>query len=164
MTDMTMDAPKRPTMLTVICILSFIGGAIGLWGGYANAFTDFPQERVEESKVQLQEMIDQLGSDHPMIGMLEQGIAMNEKNLEHAKPIGYSNLVLSIISIAGVWLMWKLKKSGFWLYLVASIGGLISTFYFLGGDGLFANLTTIFTTVITVLFIILFAVNLKHMH
>ena len=101
-------AAKRPTLLTVICILSFIGGAIGLWGGYANAFTDFPQKQVEESKNQLQEMTDQVGADSPMIGLLEDGLAMNEKNLENAKPIGYSNLVLSLISITGVWLMWNI--------------------------------------------------------
>lgn len=163
MNDMTMDAPKRPTLLTVICILSFIGGAIGLWGGYAGAFTDFPQKRVEDSKTQLQEMIDQGGTDNPMIGLLEQGVAMNEKILEHAKPIGYSNLIVSLISLAGVWMMWNLKKTGFWLYLVAAIGGLASGFYFLGSDGLFANITTIGSTVVTVVFIILFGVNLKHM-
>lgn len=163
MTTTPPGAAKRPTLLTVICILSFIGGAIGLWGGYANAFTDFPQKQVEESKNQLQEMTDQVGADSPMIGLLEDGLAMNEKNLENAKPIGYSNLVLSLIGITGVWLMWNLRKTGFWIYLVASVGGLTSAFYFLGGEGLFANITTILTTIITVIFIILFGVNVKHM-
>ena len=163
MNDTTTGASKRPTLLTVICILSFIGGAIGLWGGYAGAFTDFPQKQVEDSKTQLQEMVDQVGTDHPMVDLLEQGVAMNEKTLEHAKPIGYSNLIVSLIGIAGVWMMWNLKKTGFWLYLLASIGGLASGFYFLGTDSLFANITTIGSTIITVVFIILFGVNLKHM-
>ena len=164
MTDMTMDAPKRPTMLTVLCILSFIGGAIGLWGGYASAFTDYPQKQVEESKVQLQGMIDQVGPDHPVIGIMEGSVALNEKNLEHAKPIGYSNLVISLIGLAGVWMMWKLKKTGFWLYLLASVAGLVSAFYFLGVDGLFAGITTIAATVITIVFVILYGVNVRHMH
>ncbi|HMZ49689.1 MAG TPA: hypothetical protein PLP28_11980, partial [Flavobacteriales bacterium] len=55
MTDMTMDAPKRPTLLTVLCILSFIGGILGLWDGYKNAFTDAPQKALEEAKAQVQE-------------------------------------------------------------------------------------------------------------
>ncbi|HMU15766.1 MAG TPA: hypothetical protein PKE53_17390 [Flavobacteriales bacterium] len=163
MTDMTMDAPKRPTLLTVLCILSFIGGILGLWDGYKNAFTDAPQKALEEAKAQVQESMDQLGSDNPMAGMMNDMIATAEKGVENAKTLGYSNLAFSLISLAGVWMMWNLKKTGFWLYLLASIGGLAVMFSVLGGGGLFANITSILAVVITAVFIILYGVNLKHM-
>jgi len=158
MTDMTMDAPKRPTLLTVLCILSF-----RLWDGYKNAFTDAPQKALEEAKAQVQESMDQLGSDNPMAGMMNDMIATAEKGVENAKTLGYSNLAFSLISLAGVWMMWNLKKTGFWLYLLASIGGLAVMFSVLGGGGLFANITSILAVVITAVFIILYGVNLKHM-
>lgn len=163
MNDMTMDAPKRPTLLTVICILSFLGGAWGLWEGYKSAFTDAPQRDLEEAKVKIQESIDQMGADNPMAGMMDEMMAVAEKSVENAKTTGYSNLVFSLISLAGVWLMWNLKKMGFWLYLIASVGGLAVTFMVLGGGGLFANITSIVAVLITVLFLILYGVNLKHM-
>lgn len=163
MSDMTMDAPKRPTLLTVICILSFIGGALGLWEGYKNAFTDAPAKDLEEAKVQIQESLEQLGADNPMAGMMEETLAMAEKSVENAKTLGYSNLAFSLISLVGVWLMWNLKKTGFWLYLLASVGGLVVMFSVLGGGGLFANITSIVAVIITVVFIILYGVNLKHM-
>ena len=90
-------------------------------------------------------------------------IATAEKGDENAKTLGYSNLAFSLISLAGVWMMWNLKKTGFWLYLLASIGGLAVMFSVLGGGGLFANITSILAVVITAVFIILYGVNLKHM-
>lgn len=112
---------KRPTLLTVLCILSFIGGLYGLWEGYRSAFTDAPQRELEKARTQMQETIDQVGADHAMAGMMEEMIATTEKNVEQAKPMGYANIALSLLSLAGVWLMWNLKRMGFWLYLAASI-------------------------------------------
>lgn len=163
MNDMTMDAPKRPTLLTVICILSFLGGAYGLWEGYKSAFTDAPQRELEEAKVKIQESMDQMGADNPMAGMMDEMMAVAEKSVENAKTLGYSNLAFSLISLAGVWLMWNLKKNGFWLYLIASVGGLVVMFSVLGGGGIFANTSLIVGAVFSILFIILYGVNLKHM-
>jgi hypothetical protein len=39
----------RPTFLTVLCILSFLMGAWGLWNGIEGAFTDQPQRDLEEA-------------------------------------------------------------------------------------------------------------------
>ena len=128
MNDMTMDAPKRPTLLTVICILSFLGGSYGLWEGYKSAFTDAPQRDLEEAKVKIQESLDQMGADNPMAGMMDEMMEVAEKTVENATTLGYSNIVFSLLSLAGVWLMWNLKKTGFWLYLVASVGSLAVMF------------------------------------
>ena len=163
MNDMTMDAPKRPTLLTVICILSFIMGAIGLWSGYMTAFTDKPQRDLEKMHVQNQEMIDQMGDANPMLTQtMESGIAMQENVVAHAKPMGYGGLVFSVISVIGVWLMWNLKKNGFWLYLLAAIGGLVIDFMYMTG-GLMANIGIGGGILITAVFVILYGVNLKHM-
>jgi hypothetical protein len=59
--------------------------------------------------------------------------------------------------------MWNLKKNGFWIYVVAAVGGLVVPMVFLGG-GLLTALGVGFMGLISVVFIILYAVNLKHMH
>ena len=156
-------AAKRPTLLTVICILSFIMGAIGLWSSYMTAFTDKPQRDLEKLHVQNQEMIDQMGDASPMITQtMESGIAMQENVVAHAKPMGYGGLVISLVSVVGVWLMWNLKKNGFWLYLLSAIGGLVIDFMYMTG-GLMANIGIGFGILITAVFVILYGVNLKHM-
>lgn len=163
MNDPNTGAAKRPTLLTVICILSFIMGAIGLWTGYRSAFTDGPQKDLDKARAQSQEMLDQLGDSNPMMTeMMENSIRMQENMLEHAKPIGYSGLVMNLIGLVGIWLMWKLKKNGFWLYLLSTIGGTATGFMFMEG-GFFANLVIGFAVLISIIFVILYAVNLKHM-
>jgi hypothetical protein len=156
---------QRPTLLTVICILSFIAGAVGLWSGYRNAFTSAPQEAIEEARVKMEEAQAQMGdANMPMMQeMFDSAIIMAEKAAEHAREMGYGEIFFALISLFGVWNMWNLKKMGFWIYLAATIGGLAMPLAFLGG-GLMTIIGLGFSGLISVVFIILYAVNLKHMH
>jgi hypothetical protein len=158
-------APQRPTLLTVICILSFIAGAFSLWSGFQNAFTDAPQQAVEEAKAKMEEAMAQMGDQGmPMVQeMMESTITMAEKAAENAKPMGYGEIALALLSLFGVWNMWNLKKNGFWMYVAASVGGLVMPLVFLGG-GLMTIIGLGFGGLISIVFIILYAVNLKHMH
>lgn len=97
-----------------------------------------------------------------MTKMMESGMVMAEKAAENAKPIGYSNIILSLLSLFGVWQMWNLKKSGFWMYVAASVAGLVVPMVFLGG-GMLTLMSVGFGGLISIVFIILYAVNLKHM-
>ncbi len=164
MTDYNPVAPKRPTLLTVLCILSFIAGAYGLFDGARNAFTNKPQEDLTEAKVKMEETMEQLGDDASGMvkNMMDSAMDMAEKAVEHAKPMGYASIALSALSLLGVWMMWNLKRNGFWMYLAAAIAGLMVPIYFLGGS-LTAILSVGFMGLITLIFIILYAVNLKHM-
>jgi hypothetical protein len=165
MNEMNTGAPQRPTMLTVICILSFIAGVWGLWGGVQSAFTDAPQREFEEAKVAMDEAMAQVGDqgNEMVTKMMDSAMVMAEKSVEQAVPMGYTNIALSLLSLFGVWLMWNLKKNGFWMYLVAAVGGLVAPMVFLGG-GLLTLMGVGFMGLISVIFIILYAVNLKHMH
>lgn len=104
-------APARPTLLTVICILSFVAGAFGLWSGIKNAFTDAPQTELQEARAQMEEAMAQVGdSGNEMVSkMMESAMTMAEKAAENAKQIGYANILLSLLSLFGVWQMWNLK-------------------------------------------------------
>ena len=95
--------------------------------------------------------------------LMEEGIALSEKAAEHAKPLGITALVLSLISLYGVWLMWNLQKQGFWYYTVASILGVLVPLYFLGFN-MVAIMGLGFGAFVSILFIVLYAVNLKHMY
>lgn len=95
--------------------------------------------------------------------MMESAIALAEKSAENAKPLGYVALATSLLSLLGVWLMWNLRRMGFGIYVVASLLGLLVPFAFLGFD-LMTFIGLGVGGFITVLFIILYAVNLKHMH
>lgn len=160
----TTTAPSRPTLLTVICILSFIFGVWTLWDAIKDAFTDSPQQELVEARAEMEQVIANAQGPGAEVAtrMAEEGIQFAERAVVHAKPMGYAYIVLSILSLLGVWLMWNLKRNGFWLYLVSAVAGLIVPVYFMGG-GLLTMLGVAGMGLISLVFIILYAVSLKHM-
>ncbi|MCB0792497.1 MAG: hypothetical protein H6595_03295 [Flavobacteriales bacterium] len=169
MTDITMPhgrAQQRPTLLTIICVLSAIAGLWGLWGGVQNAFTGKADRELAEAEAKMEEVRGQLqGQPGGAFAerMMDSAMELARKAAENAKPMGYASIALALLSLFGVWHMWNLRRSGFWYYLLAAIGSLLVPVVFLGG-GLMTVLSVGFFGLITIVFVILYAVNLKHMH
>lgn len=169
MTDTTtppIDIRTRPTFLTVLCILSFLGCGLGLYGGISDLLSNKNQEALEEATQRIDEAKAQMGDDAASGfagNMMDAAIEMAQKAAEHAKEIGLSKIVLALIEALGVLLMWNLRKSGFWLYVLSMLGGLAVPLIFLG-----TNLASILSIgvagLIGIVFVVLYAMNLKHMH
>jgi len=155
---------ERPTFLTVLCILSFIGGLWGAYTGFSSAFTDKPQRDLEEAQAKIEEARATMGDQGGLAErMMEEGIAAAEQGVVNAKPLGIASLVLSLVGLVGVWMMWNLKKLGFGIYTAASVLGMVVPLFILD----FSMVTLLGLGIgglISVIFIILYAVNLKHMH
>lgn len=108
--------------------------------------------------------MEQMGDGGGMAAeMMDSAMQLAERTAEKAKPLGYIGLAASVLSLLGVWQMWNLRRKGFWMYVVASIAGLMAPVLVLGG-GLMTVLSLGVGGFFTVLFIVLYAVNLKHMH
>ncbi len=154
----------RPTLLTVICIISFIMGAWGIISGLMNMTKD-QTAVVAEAQAKMEEAKAQLGDQASGVAgqMMDSGLELTNRAAEHAVPIGVAGIILSLLSLFGVWRMWNLQKSGFWLYLLASVIGLVVPLYFLG-TSLLAIASIGFVGFFSLVFIILYAVNLKYMH
>lgn len=155
---------QRSTFLTVLCILSFIGGIWTLWSGYRNAFTDAPQQGLIEAREKMEEARAEMGDDAmPVVDdLMGSGLAMAESAAAHAEELGYGELVMAALSLFGVWNMWNLRRRGFWIYLAASVGALVLPAIVIDG-GLMASIGLMFTGFISLVFVVLYALNLKEM-
>jgi hypothetical protein len=156
---------QRPTFLTVLCILSFAGGLWGAWDGIKNAFTNAPLEEVEEARTAIEEamtQVDGAGADLA-VRMMEEGLAIAEQAAANAVPLGYIGLLSSILGLVGVWMMWNLRKNGFYIYVLSSVLGLFLPYIFLGFS-MVGLMGLGFIGFITVLFIVLYAIHLKYMN
>ncbi len=98
---------KRPTLLTVACILSFVGsGMLAFFGLFPAIFYDTMIQSMEA-------MVDQDGS-----GILAQSYELILKT----SPAYYvCTSLVAAVSLIGVIYMWKLKKIGFHIYTTAQI-------------------------------------------
>jgi hypothetical protein len=151
---------QRPGLLTVLCILTFIGSGFGVlnnvMGMIMSPIKNFlnPEffERVLE-EVQ----------DEPARQFVEQALEIGQKAIEHIFEISLAQFLLYAASLTGAILMFQLKKTGFYIYATAQILLLFVPAIFLGFN-LFVNIGILFSSVFTILFIALYAINLKKMN
>lgn len=135
-------AAGRPTFLTVICILSFIGIGFAVIG-YLGAFALLGV--AESAMSEMSDMAAEMGgtSSSASTGMIWAYII-----------VGF---ITAIVSLLGVIQMWKLKKAGFMLYTGATVVALIMGIVY---AGIGASIVSI---IISGAFIAMYGMNLKHM-
>lgn len=166
--SMEMMEPKRPQFLTVICVLSFIWCGLSFLGGVWSIIQNSPErmaENIEQMRAVSPQMADQ---------MEEQMMLMQESTYAQISP--YLNFVYILLSFLGVFMMWKLKKNGFYIYLIGEILPYVGLIFagkqamaMMGSaGGGAAKMAGMVIMVLMVLFdaafIIMYALNLKHMN
>lgn len=153
------NTSERPTFITVLCILSWVYVAFSVLSSLNAAFTSQEelQEQLEISRAQIEES--------PMASneMMQDVISFSEKTMEHNKTTNLIGLVLMLIQGAAVYMMFKLNKMGFWIYLIVNVALIGVTVYFVPWPNVMSSMTIGFSSLITAVFLILYSVNLKHM-
>lgn len=131
---------KRPKLLTVLCILTFIGSGLNAFSNlmvfiFFNASMAFAAELVKAFKLPGMELF-----------------------LE-AKPIYFAvNAVINALAVAGAIMMWQLRKHGFHIYTVAQILVIIAPMYFFRLPG-----PDFFSILLSGVFVMLYGSTLKKM-
>lgn len=124
---------QRPTFLTVLCILSFIAAGIGIILGILGAIA---------------------------AGAMTAGLA--EAGLSTGGAMGsvwtavIVSIALTAVGLVGVLQMWKLKKTGFYIYTGASVASIIAGIVMVGFSPL--------SVIISAAFIVMYGLNLKAMN
>lgn len=147
------EAPKRPQFITVLCILTFIGSGLSFVGALWGYFS------IKASEKFLQGMSASQEDAHGMISGMQETII---KAVENAVPNMVIGLLCSLICLYGAIQMWKLKKTGFFIYSVGEITPAISAF-FLGGGGLIGGAGAVVGLLFAMVWIVLYAINFKHL-
>jgi hypothetical protein len=146
-------APKRPQFLTVLCILTYIGSALAFISGIYTFFT------VDASAAMFENM--NMGGADPtgMMGGMQETMRLAVVN---KVPNVIIVTVCSLLCVFGAMQMWKLKKTGYFIYVAGEIIPPIAAFV-LGGGGMLGSMGAAVGLIIALIWIILYGVNLKHM-
>jgi hypothetical protein len=154
---------KRPTFLTVLCILTFIFSTL-ISGFYAYQYVTFDKTYPEKSAqtAELMENLEDAGQDSGFVyKSLENEMIRLEKTSENLEAISFANILFALLSFFGAFLMFKLKKTGFYIYTGSNLFWMLVPIALIGMEAGMMNIA--FGIGFTILFIILYGVNLKHM-
>lgn len=160
------EKPKRPTFLVVLAVLSYIWIGIGTIGVLISLLSGpSSQEQMEQQEAQLYESIQVMNES----GM-DDFVSLIETSLQQAKyinnevfyTINILNLLSFIIGFIGVYLMMKLKKIGFHLYVAYSLLPIIVMYAIIPAE-LIIGASIIFSVILSAIFCVLYGLNLKHM-
>lgn len=151
------DGNRIPAFLKVLCILTFVGAGFGILGGFYAVFAnDWTIKTLEMSQ------------DNPFSIGIDYS-AYIEKLRAWGVVAGLLNVLGNGLSLLGALMMWKLRKTGYYIYVVGHIIPLVALYALLGGGpGMgawqgFQVLTQAMGIIFPIAFIIMYGVNLKHM-
>ncbi len=154
----------RPTFLTVICIISFVG--LGstifhnfisiIFGRIGPSYYDLVQNNLENS-------LSQINATNPQLAPFIERIFESVLKLIDVMPLFATiSIVISVIELVGVILMWKLLKTGFYIYSALKIIWIFVPMVLIGVNFM-SIVMAIGSLFAAALFITLYALNLKAM-
>ncbi|UEG48727.1 hypothetical protein LK994_08765 [Ferruginibacter lapsinanis] len=172
MTDISTnyDQPvaKRPNFLTVLCVLTFIGSG---WGLISNTMQYFSVDKnaaaISMVKESTNAEMEKAAAGNDAGGKIAKDMmngVLNVLTPENLKKMSIAGIATAILCLAGAILMWGLKKTGFYAYIAGTLVGIITPFVLFGGSSLMAVGMSAIMGFFGVVFVILYGVNLKHMH
>jgi hypothetical protein len=165
MEDDVLDYENRPAglpvFLKVLCILTFVGAGL-----YTLVYL-FNMINFENSIKQLEMSQKILSKDSPfgdMGGLVE---ATKEWGM-----LSYGlGLAGCLLCLAGALMMWKLKKIGFYIYVLGQIIPFIGSFLLMSAAGnqssafmgAVSTVSVVIAIIFSLAFIVMYAFNLKHL-
>jgi hypothetical protein len=156
------EQKQRPTFLTVICILSFIGLGWAMLGSLINfALAPMMREMTGFAQSGMDDAMNEVSSEAPaMLPLIQKIFGSSMAMMEHIREISLVNLICSAIALFGVIQMWRLKKIGFYFFAGGKIIIIITPLILVGG--LMGGLSLL-GAIFPIAFIIMYALNLKAM-
>jgi hypothetical protein len=146
------EKKERPTFLTVLCILSFIGIGIAVISNLISLFATSAGSAIMDAATEtLEEYQDIPGMD------------MVESAVDYASTLAIINIIAALVCLWGVIWMWNLKKTGYYIYVVAELAPVIISFILVGLGSFLGGFLALVGLIFPVLFVILYGLNVKHM-
>lgn len=162
----TEQPKKRPVLLTVLCILSFITVGFGVLGVLFTLIGGEPSpEKIQSAYNELIQMASEMRDKQltTVADMLEQAADLTVYQQHRYWSVLGINALTMITGFVGVLFMFRGKRLGFHLYIIYNLISIGGTFLIVPSH-MVPMVSVIMNLVISGLFIFLYALNLKWMN
>jgi hypothetical protein len=163
----TSAAPlQRPVFLTILCVLTFFGSTMGIMGGLsdyndANVKAELTRQMIDQEKDKALDKAE-TASQRSMMEKLFSG-SDQMMDTRKIKQNGLFTVMSNIMTLLGAIMMFRLKRTGFGFYVIGTIVYVLAPLLIFGGKGFFAMVITMALGFMGIIFVILYALNIKHM-
>ena len=169
---MTMEQTSqglRTEFLTILCVLSFIGSGIGILSGInnyreADLTAALVREQMQKSRSEIKEKAGEKNG--------EKGVEMADKVIATAidatqpdkvRTYSLATVACNALTLLGAFLMFRLRRTGFWIYLLGTLALVVSPFVIYGTGNFLSYAMGLGFGFIGLIFVLLYSRNLKHM-
>lgn len=149
-----------PGMLNVLTILTFIGcglGYINTCWGFVNSLN--PEKQIER----MREAQEKMGDNGFLSKMMQGSENIIQKSYDYRYIILAAGLLFVTLCLIGALQMRKLKKSGYYLYIVGELAPIV-LMAGLFGSSFVAAISLLFKAVVAVTFVVLYSTQLKYLN
>jgi hypothetical protein len=169
MEETTQTTPLRPTFLTVLCILTFLGSGWGIIDAAIDYMgADVAGDAVELVEESMDEALEEIDDDDNLTDSQKEKIEglvgglTDSVTPENIRSSALVSILASILTLIGALLMWNLRQVGYYVYIGGTLVLVVGLAMVFGG--LVGALAAGASGFIGVLFIVLYGLNLKHMN
>jgi hypothetical protein len=162
------EPAARPSFLTWLCILTFIGSG---WAIASSVYTYVSVDKyanLMSAKKPLKSdstYMDSARRVHSARKVFSEKVRASFSKIldkDNMRKLAIGNLIAALFTLSGALFMWRLKRTGYYLYTTGVVFSLIMPFYLFGND-MIAVGATAFNNFFGLVFIALYALNLKSM-
>lgn len=146
---------KRPQFLTVLCILTFIGCGVAIIGAVMGYMASLA------AGAMIGMAGDMGGADMSTMPGMDDAMSAANAMVQYAGVILAVSLLGAVLCLVGAIMMWKQKKTGFYLYVVGELVPPIISMVLVGMAGMGAM--GLLGFILPIAFIVMYGMNLKHM-
>jgi len=151
----------RNTFLSVICILTFLGSGWGIVKAVREYVTaNYEAQMGREVINDVKDRVNQQENNSPDFVKQIMGSVAADMNPEFLRKLAIFSFIANLLTLTGAILMWNLKKAGFYIYILGTIV-LIAAPLTMGR--LVGAIGASIIGFVGVIFIVMYAVNLKQM-
>lgn len=156
----------RTDFLTILCVLSLIGSTLLVVTGInqyreADLTSALIRQQMEKGNVKVN-LDEGVGDDAERARQVMKE-ASNMVSPEKIKKYALGSMITNLLTLFGAFMMFRLKKIGFWIYLLGTVAFAAVPFWVYGlGNPLAYGMGMLFAGV-GVVFVLLYARNLKYM-
>jgi hypothetical protein len=171
LTEFEQEPRLRPALLTVLCILTFIGSGwtiiSSVWS-YSTAsqtvkiFSSAVANRPNDSTL-LKDTARRVGHKNRSPFGEKMVLSLSRiMTVENIRKSAAGAIISGLLTLLGAVLMWRLRRIGFYLYIGGIVVGLVVPFYLYGNNMIAIGMSS-FSSFFGLVFIALYVLNIKNL-